>query len=237
MQPDPKNDLDPVSLAAIRALMDAEPAPQGAEATRNASTKEILAQDAKPQAPVAPIKKKKWRKADVLPEIAPQMDEEAGDAPRKRHASKVAKKPESGRFASKIEALKAKVTGYRPTPRHILLGCLLVLIVMRPWLVVGFVLLIVFVFTVIFLILGYDGFWHRSMALGRWYAKRRPKRTAELHGRMDLFAVRWDAFLDRFPEGTVDGLYLPDFGALAQADARHEEALERRLDGLRNDGA
>ena len=49
--------------------------------------------------------------------------------------------------------------------------------------------------------------------------------------------VKWDAVLDRFPEGTVDGLYLPDFGEMAAADTRHDEALDRRFDSLRNSEA
>lgn len=45
--------------------------------------------------------------------------------------------------------------------------------------------------------------------------------------------MKWDAVLDRFPEGTVDGLYLPDFGEMAEAEARHDAALDRRFDRLR----
>lgn len=71
------------------------------------------------------------------------------------------------------------------------------------------------------------------MGLGRWYARRRPNRAAELHRKLDAFAMKWDAVLDRFPEGSVDGLYLPDFGELATADARHDEALDRRFANLR----
>jgi len=48
----------------------------------------------------------------------------------------------------------------------------------------------------------------------------------------DHLSVAWDGILDRFPEGTVDGLYLPDFGELAAADDRHTEAMDRRLSGL-----
>ena len=46
--------------------------------------------------------------------------------------------------------------------------------------------------------------------------------------------MKWDAVLDRFPEGTVDGLYLPDFGEMAAAEARHDAALDRRFDRLRD---
>ena len=49
--------------------------------------------------------------------------------------------------------------------------------------------------------------------------------------------MKWDAVLDRFPEGTVDGLYLPDFGEMAAAETRYDEALDRRFDSLRNSEA
>jgi hypothetical protein len=111
---------------------------------------------------------------------------------------------------------------------------LALLVLFRPWLVVGVLLLTVFLILGVFLALGYDGFWRRGMAIGRWYAGRRPERAADLHNRLDAFAIKWDAILDRFPEGTVDGLYLPDFGEMAAADARHDAAMARRFDSLRN---
>jgi hypothetical protein len=43
--------------------------------------------------------------------------------------------------------------------------------------------------------------------------------------------------LDRFPEGTVDSLYLPDISELASAEARHDAAMERRLSGMSGKGA
>lgn len=132
-----------------------------------------------------------------------------------------------------MDALKAQITGYRPTPRHILLASAALLIVFRPWLVVGLVLLALMLLALTFLVLGYDGFWLRAMGAARWYANRNPDRAGELNRKFDTFALKWDAFLDRFPEGTVDGLYLPDLGDIAQRDARHEEALDRRMQNLR----
>ena len=122
--------------------------------------------------------------------------------------------------------------GFRPTRKHYVYGAIAALILFRPGLIIGAVLAILALFVGIFLILGYDGFWKKSMALGYWYARRRPAHAEKLHARLDNFAVKWDAFLDRFPEGTVDGLYLPDFGELATADRRHEEAMNRRLSGI-----
>ncbi len=145
--------------------------------------------------------------------------------------------PTQERSASKaaglIDRLNAKVLGYRPTPRHIVLGGLALLVIFRPWLVLGLVFLFAFILTGVFLILGYDGFWRRAMGIARWYARKHPSRSTELHRKLDNFAMKFDAFLDRFPEGTVDGLYLPDLGDLTEADKRHDEALDRRFETLR----
>ena len=105
-----------------------------------------------------------------------------------------------------VARLKSRVTGYRPKPKHLVFAALALLVLLRPWLVVGLILLTIFLFIGVFLILGYDGFWRRAMGL---------------------------AILDRFPEGSVDGLYLPDFGDLATADKRHDEALDRRFSDMR----
>lgn len=130
-----------------------------------------------------------------------------------------------------------RLTAYRPAPAHIAFGLFALLVLFRPWLVLGLTLLSALTLFGVFLILGYDGFWRSVMKIGRWYANHRPSRAAALHIRLDKFAVRWDSILDRFPEGSVDGLYLPDFGELANAEARHDEAMERRLSGLQDGGA
>ena len=87
-----------------------------------------------------------------------------------------------------------------------MLACLVLLLVFRPWLVLGIVFLFLFVMTGVFLVLGYDGFWRRVMGVARWYARKHPSRSGELHRKLDTFAMKFDAFLDRFPEGTVYGL-------------------------------
>lgn len=135
--------------------------------------------------------------------------------------------------AKERRASTGRFKGYRPTPKHILILSILILVAFRPWLVLGLLMLSAFVMVGVFLILGYDGFWRRIMSGARWYARRRPARAAELQRKLDHFAMKWDAVLDRFPEGTVDGLYLPDFGHLAEADARHDAALDRRFEDLR----
>ena len=108
------------------------------------------------------------------------------------------------------------------------------LIYFRPWLILGVLILSTLLIAGVFLILGYDGFWQRAMTMARWYAQRHPQRAAELHRKLDGFAMKWDAILDRFPEGSVDGLYLPDFGDAAAAEDRNNAVIDRRFSQLDN---
>ena len=237
-------ELDPVAMDAIRSLLadsDAEEdvpvvAPARPSAARELGVAPMAA------APVAPAASLPPRKADGLPDLAAVPPEVPGaEAPQAKPARK-ARAPRQAsalrqRMQGHLDAGKARVLGYRPTRRHIFWGGFALLVLLRPWLVVGLMFLLAFVVVGIFLILGYDGFWRRGMAIGRWYARRNPERSVEMHRKLDQFAVRFDAFLDRFPEGTVDGLYLPDFGDVAEAEARHAEAMERRLASMQQSKA
>lgn len=136
------------------------------------------------------------------------------------------------RSASALDAVKAQILGYRPTAKHITLGVLVLLLLFRPWILFWTVVFGVFALIGLFLMFGYDGFWHRVMNIGRWYAKRNPARAVELNRKLDAFAMQWDMFLDHFPDGTVDGLYMPDFSEMATAESRHDEALDRRFANL-----
>jgi hypothetical protein len=144
-----------------------------------------------------------------------------------------APEPARGAAPGRFDVIKARVLGYRPTPRHILLASAALLVLFRPWLVFWSLVFSLFALIGVFLFLGYDGFWQRAMQLARWYASRRPDRAAQMHRRLDAFAMKWDMILDHFPDGTVDGLYMPDFGEMATAESRHDAVLERRFANLR----
>ena len=155
---------------------------------------------------------------------APKAQSAASATPRSVH---------SVEDAGLIQWIKA----YRPTRAHIALAAFVLLILLRPWLVFGIVFLTGFIMVGVLVITGYDGFWQGVIRVSQWYIKRRPERAQAVYQKLDRFAVRWDAILDHFPEGSVDGLYLPDFGELATVDARHEDAVERRMAGLSENGA
>ena len=206
--PEKTEELDAGSLAAIRDLLASE-------------------------TPVAPPRTKARRPAPAAADVPAARSAPTERVARPDPAPQPAEAPEPAPAAGRLQALGARFTGYRPKARHVLLASLLLLVVFRPWLVLAVVVLGLFVVTAIFLILGYDGCWRQTMRLARWYARRHPSRSIEIHRRLDAFAMKFDEFLDRFPEGTVDGLYLPDFGDLAEAEARHDAALGRRFEALR----
>ncbi|MEP5729819.1 MAG: hypothetical protein ABJL67_10685 [Sulfitobacter sp.] len=214
-------DIDPKALAAIRNLIETD---SKAALDPVAAPKAAAEKPQEPTASATPRRKVK----PAMPDVAPQ-EPVARPQPRRTNPNPQKQAVKVGL----IQRLKAKITGYRPTPRHLILGSLALLVLLRPGLVLAVLFFSIFVMIAIFLILGYDGFWRRAMGLGRWYASRRPNRAVELHRKIDAFAMKWDAILDRFPEGSVDGLYLPDFGDLATADKRHDEALDRRFANLR----
>ncbi len=217
--------LDAESMAAIRSMLeDDAPAAEPEPAPRP--------QEAMPAEPIATaMPAAKGEKRDRLPPISAAPEPTA----KPKKPQKAPRAP--GRMSKLAAPYVARVKGYRPTPKHMIIAALALLVFFRPWLVVGIVLLSLLIFVGVFLILGYDGFWQRGMAVARWYAGRNPERAAEMHIRLDRFAMKWDAVLDRFPDGTVDGLYLPDFQEIAAAEERHEAALDRRLKDIRENKA
>lgn len=215
-----QSELDPESMAAIRDLLASEP---------KASD---IAQSPDTHAAARGGKKRAGRRAAKVEDAQPKA-KRAADQFEPLHDANPGQSGGSRRSAGLMAELTRKVRGFRPKPKHILFWGTVLLLLFRPWLVVGLVFITAFILTGILLILGYDGFWHRIMHAMRWYAERRPARAEVLHQRLDTFAMRFDAFLDRFPEGSVDGLYLPDFGEIEKAEARHDAALDRRFDSLR----
>lgn len=217
-------DLDPAALAAIRDLLASQPAikPQSVR-------KRVAARQEAATAPVQPVARQSQpaRRSIEGPTVEPI-----------EKAIYVDRAPRRGSVlqgvASRLAPLKARVTGYRPPRKHIVWAALALVVFLRPGLVFMLALLAVLTVLAAFLFLGYDGFWRGVMGIGHRYARLRPARAAQMRARLDRFAVRFDAFLDRFPEGTVDGLYLPDFGQLAAADDKHDAAMRRRLDALRD---
>lgn len=244
--PAPEYELDDNSLKAIRSILTEQEAPtphrpdgrkQAASGLVEQETPREVALARKKAEAFVPLSSPEVPSVeDLRPARAKglfSLRQKLKKTPKPAAVKPSARTPEPVVGNNVLSSLK----GYRPAAAHIALGVFALLALTHPWLVLGLTLLFLLILVGVFLIVGYDGFWQGAIKLGRWYANRRPARAAILHARLDSFAVRWDAILDRFPEGTVDGLYLPDFGEIATADARHAQAVERRLNGLHGNGA
>ena len=122
-------------------------------------------------------------------------------------------------------AVLARVRAFRPSRRQIFWTVFALIVLLRPaWIVLTLVL-------GAFVTLGFgaDRVWSGAVSLLKWYMLRAPVRGARLTARIDRFACRWDNLLDRFPDGWVDGLYLPDLQSLLDADDRHDAVMATRL--------
>ncbi|MEO0939891.1 MAG: hypothetical protein AAFY38_17205 [Pseudomonadota bacterium] len=125
--------------------------------------------------------------------------------------------------------------GWRPSPRMMIGGAVLAVLLLRPAWVVLAVVLSLFAVLGAFVLLGSDRVWGLCIAGLRHYMARHPARAPQIAARVDRFAERWDRVLDLMPDGTVDGLYFPDLQSLMDAEDRHDAAVADRLDRLRSE--
>ncbi|MEO9572938.1 MAG: hypothetical protein ABJ263_05100 [Tateyamaria sp.] len=169
------------------------------------------------------------RRADILPALA---EVEPETPPATRTPWVVPWIAQAGSFAA---TLVRRVLSFRPSTRQLAMACLALLVVVRPhWFVIGGSLLLGSV-AGIFLVFGSDRIWRGVVSYLRRIDARDPVRGVLLRERMDWWACRWDAVLDHFPDGMVDGLYMPDLQAMETAEAAHTYAMAQRLARMAHD--
>lgn len=133
-----------------------------------------------------------------------------------------------------LNAVLTRVQAFRPSRRQIFWTIFALIVLLRPAWIVLTLVLAAFVTLGVFVGFGPDRVWSGAVSLLKWYTLRAPVRGARLTARIDRFACRWDNLLDRFPEGWVDGLYLPDLQSLRDADDRHDAVMATRLQRMRD---
>ena len=124
----------------------------------------------------------------------------------------------------------------RLRPVHVMLALSLLAVFLRPMWVFMIVCVTVLAGIGIAKLFGGDRIWGLLLARFNRMAERHPKRAKRIAARVDRAADVWDAILDRFPDGMVDGLYLPDFQALRSGDDRHAAAMDARLADMHRAG-
>lgn len=158
--------------------------------------------------------------------------EDAPAAPRAptQHASRAApSQPKRSVAPGLLGRTVARVRAFRPTRRQIVWSAVALIVLLRPAWVVLMLVLGLFLVMGVFAAFGSDRVWSGAVGLLKWYMNRAPAKGARLAARIDGFACRWDNLLDRFPDGWVDALYLPDLQSLLDADDRHDAVMATRL--------
>ncbi len=162
------------------------------------------------------------RRADILPKLA----EAEPETPQPKRTAQLGKM---------VAPLVRRIRSFRPSTRQLALVCLALLVVVRPhWFVISGALVLACVVG-LFLLFGSDRIWRGVVSYLRRVDARDPVRGVLLRERMDRFACRWDGVLDRFPDGMVDGLYMPDLQAMESAEAAHTYAMAQRLARMAHD--
>lgn len=182
--------------------------------------------DVEPTVPV-PAKKVADVATPVITDVSP-----AKAAPAKPAISK----PALPFQVPSRDAIARKVTQFRPRSVHVVMLAVLLLLVLRPqWVVLG-VFLSAFLTLGAFACLGTDRVWGFVGNRFKSFARRHPERASRIGSKLDSVALRWDAFLDRFPDGSVDGPYLPDFQAQNCREEAHDAAVDARLARMQAEG-
>lgn len=165
------------------------------------------------------------RRASDLPELEEQ--DLSYTAPVTPRVSRLGKLIQQAR--SCVATALVAVRDFRPTTRHLALVSMALLVVLRPhWFVISGVLIVGLVVGT-FTLLGSDRIWHGVLAWLNRVERRNPERALRMRARLDRFACRWDAILDVFPDGMVDGLYMPDLQAMEHGEEAHIQAMSARL--------
>lgn len=131
---------------------------------------------------------------------------------------------------------QAAKSSFQSNRKLIGLMAILALVFFRPHWVFLSVVLVLFLTLGAFVLLGADRVWGGAMRGLKYLGQRSPEKVQQWVKRLDKFALRWDAILDRFPEGAVDGLYLPDFQSLMEAEDQHDAVIDARLSRLQAEG-
>jgi hypothetical protein len=215
-------DPDP-TLSAIRSILDApasfNAAPNLQDQTQKAVAASLHAETAR---------KVKDQKAAMV------LDEEKIQ-PQKKIASPsdselIKAKPNKQSLFGKLRLQ------FQPRRKHVVWAGFACAIVLRPnWFLLTFMLPII-VFLGAFAVFGANKSWGCIMWIFSVFAGRSPQRANRFARRMDKVAVLWDGILDRFPEGMVDGLYLPDFQSILAAEERHDAVVDARLSRMHAEG-
>lgn len=215
-------ETDP-TMSAIRSILH-EPAPSNAAPKLAIQTQEAI---------VASLHATGARDVEIAKAATPVTEkkiqlQESVTKPNKATLNKG--NPNKGPLLGKLNL------PFQVKRKHVVWIGFVVAVVLRPnWFLLTFVLSAILLLGA-FAVFGTNKTWRAIMWGFNGYARRSPERAKRFAKRMDRAAMRWDGFLDRFPEGMVDGLYLPDFQSIQDADDKHNAVVDARLSRMHAEG-
>ena len=156
---------------------------------------------------------------ETAPEVAPFRD----DVDR-NHAGAVAftpiadadrTDPEADIFkpwSKLLSMLQRKVSGFTPKRKQAAFILFVAVMLWRPWLIPGIVLLSVWIGLIVYFTVGPERI--SELVISGWerFARRSPDRAERALGAIQRWADRLEGWLARLPETWTDGVYLPDLG-------------------------
>lgn len=233
--------LDPASMANIRNLIEEEKAHVPKAPAQKAQKQKRVKKEGSGWFSLR--RKRKVQKKVAAPVAAPTglpQDRQAKQPVRRKQVkraektvARVQRKVSQPTALDKMIArVKHRVLNYRPTKKHIAIAAAVLLVWFRPWLVFGLIFLALIALVGTFIGLGADRFWHWVAKHTQLYARRFPKKAAKWGPKLQRMRAKWNSWMDKLPDGTVDGLIVPDFNEMKARDDHHEEAMARRLGGI-----
>ena len=129
------------------------------------------------------------------------------------------------------------IKSYRPERRRIFWTSLILMLLLQPFLILGWSLAAGAAVLIYYLSVGGDAFWCKVLSVYSWMQKRWPDTARKIKLRAFVLGRRWDRVLLELPAGLADHLRPPDLRQMMAADAQHDAALNDRLSRLREEPA
>ncbi len=133
--------------------------------------------------------------------------------------------------------LWARIKAYRPECKSVLLTSMVLLLILKPFMVLGWVVCFVAMIVFFHFVLGSDDFWRRIAKMFKAWERVQPKQARVLKLRTYAATKKWEKMASKLPSWIAHYLRPPDLRGLLAAERRHNTALNQRLSRLQQDAA
>lgn len=130
-----------------------------------------------------------------------------------------------------VAVAKQAVLSYRPTPRHMSLLLMIIVLLIVPWLLPSLIAILLGLVATTYLVIGHN---YSTKMVASWFnwLKRRDSHGAEIiRSRAERVSNRLTRWIDRLPVRWTSGLYLPDFAITADFSEKLKSDPFARLAG------